>query len=322
MTLRSKFAIAVLGLSISGALCGALSQTSVKVESNIRAELVVNPKRAILSLRFLKPVTDPLSTIIFSVNGRPLESQWFSFPTQGQSSEVVALLDLGDPDRADQIRDSKSMMLLLGATRKEYQHFVFGGYAATGSMFSPTSADPRELVSMVTMSAPLAEPSNLTAALLSAIISLEKTKGDRRAVLVFTDGHNDSAVTFDRVAEAAQAADVAISFILSSSSRSVDVPALVRLAERTGGNIVSADLADNFLRNPMQTIETGGTALAPFEQVRKYFWEKKTDVVASISFGQKTLDLVSPAEIKDANIMETVNFLARDSRAQIATASA
>lgn len=306
------------GLLMGGLFCGsAIAEKTTKIENNIRAELVTNPERAILSVRFLRPLREKLSEITFTVNGRPLKSQWFSFPAKGQISEVVALLDVGDPARAVQIRDGKEMMLLLGATRKEHQHFVFGSYAATPNLFSPANGDSRELVSMIAMAAPLAEPSNLSAALLSTIISLGQTKGDRRVVLVFTDGHNDSAVGWDRVEAVAQAADVAISFILSSSSRGVDISVLTQVAARTGGNVVAAENSDNFLREPLATIETGGTALAPLRDQRQFFWENTTEVVASIAHGPRKLELAAPVTLPNADFVETVSFLAQDTKVRL-----
>jgi hypothetical protein len=322
---RSEFGVAVLVSLLSAAACGAGagSQGTIKFADNIRADLVANQKQAIVTVRSLKPEADAVSNVTFSANGRPIASQWIPFPAPGQSSEVVALLDVGDPNRAIQIRDNKSMMLLVGATRKQYQHYAFGTYGASAALLAPASGNPQELAAMIAMAAPLTEPSNLSAALLSTIASIEPTnKEDRRAVLVFTDGHNDSAVSIERVMNAARAADVAISFVLSSSSRAVDVPVLARLAENTGGNLVSAERSDSFLRNPLQTVETGGTALASIEQSRKFIWDHDSYVTASISYGPKTLTLTTPAVFSDASIMETAQYLARDSNARVLAATA
>jgi hypothetical protein len=301
------FFLALFG--ISSAIAQPIKRVD-KEQDGIRARLILDESRAIATWRFFRP--NPLSTVRIAINGRPLESKLFPYPAAGQKSQILFLVDLGDPTRASQIKKDKSLMLLLAVTKKSHQQVMFGAYGQVGSLFSPENGDATELIRMLALAPPLAEPSNLSGVLLSAIRSIQAADADRRAIFVFSDGHNDSAIQLSRVKEMAIRSDIAITFILSPSRRSVDIPTLADLAQATGGQVVTEPGQGEFAKSPFALLETGATIVAPLEDVHSFFWQRTSEVSAVFQYDNKTLELTLPAPVPTAGAKETILYLIHD----------
>jgi hypothetical protein len=156
---------------------------------------------------------------------------------------------------------------------------------------------------------PLDEGSNLTGALIHSIRTLERIEANRRAVYVFTDGHNDSGIPLTAVVEPAIAAGVSLTFLVIPSARSADLAVIQNVATATGGQFVSESVLVDFLRAPFAILDSGARASFPLANVRRFFWELESQIEVKFRYGTNELVLQAPVSLPVAGAGETTEYL-------------
>jgi len=285
----------------------------LKVQDGIVASLSVRGSEAQAIWRFVRRPDAPLEEIGGTINGRPLGVPVVEqYPGAGETTAVLALLDLGDPKRADQMERLKLAMLLLAGRGQPHHQIAFAVYALEPRLLVPGSTKGEEMVQLLLKLPPLDQPSNLSGALIHSIRTLETLSVDRRAIYVFTDGHNASSIALDEVGKLAQDAGVSITFFTIRSERPADVPALARFANSTGGLLVEENGITNFLREPFALLDSGGRVAFSFAGAKTYFWEfGKPRLTVSFRYGSKSLDLTTDVEAPSASMGEGFEYLVK-----------
>lgn len=301
--------------SLAGLASFALAQAPnvLKVQDGIVASLSVRNNEAHAIWRFVRRLDAPLEEISGTINGRPLGVPSVEqYPGAEQTTAILALLDLGDPKRADQIERLKLAMLLLAGRKQAHHQIAFAVYGLEPRLLVPGSTNGEELVQLLLKLPPLDQPSNLSGALIRTIRTLESLSADRRAIFVFTDGHNDSTIALDEVRDLAQSTGVSITFLTIRSDRAADASALSQFANSTGGLLIEENAVTDFLREPFALLDSGGRLSFSLAGGKTYFWEfGKPKITVSFRYGGKTLDLTADADVPSASVGEGFAYLVK-----------
>lgn len=308
-----------LALSLALALAGlnpAAAATVSAVQDGIVAALTVEPAQATVGWRFLTRLEKGavLGDIVATVNGRGLDTPVIeSYPGRGQLTAVIALLDLGDPRRAEQIERFKRAMIVLAAHTQIHDQLAFAVYGLEGNLLAPTQGGPDEFENLLLAMPPLDEGSNLSGALIHAIRDLERLPVSRRAIYVLTDGHNDGSVPMPLVRDLAVATGVTLTFLIAPSERQADLNELAAIATATGGELMREDGIVDFLGDPFALLDSGGRAVFSLEGARRFFWDFGSDEVKIVIeyAGKKELVLATAATLRAGNAAETFAYLSR-----------
>lgn len=304
---------AVVSVAWGMSFAHAQAPNILKVQDGIVASLAVRNDEAQSIWRFVRRLDAPLEEISGAINGRPLGvPRVEQYPGPEQTTAVLALLDLGDPRRADQIERLKLAMLLLAGRKQAHHQIAFAVYGLEPRLLVPGSTNGEEMVQLLLKLPPLDQPSNLSGALIRSIRTLESLNADRRAIYVFTDGHNDSAIALDEVRDLAQSTGVSITFLTIRSDRAADMPALSQFANSTGGVLVEESGVTDFLREPFALLDSGGRLSFSLAGAKKYFWEfGKPTLTVSFRYGGKSLDLATEVDVPSAGVGEGFEYLAK-----------
>lgn len=307
------FVAAVLITQWVASSAQAQAQDALQVQDGIVASLSVRNNEAHAIWRFARTLESPLQEISGTINGRPLGVPVVEqYPGANQRTAVLALLDLGDPKRAEQIERLKIAMLLLAGRRQAHHQVAFAAYGLEPRLLLPGSTRGEEMVQLLLKLPPLDQPSNLSGALIQSIRTLETLSVDRRAIYVFTDGHNASSIALDDVAKLAQETGISITFLTIRSERPADFAALAQFANSTGGLLVEESAVTNFLREPFALLDSGGRVAFSLAGAKTYFWEfGKPKVTVSFRYGGKTLDLTADADVPSAGVGEGFEYLVK-----------
>lgn len=298
------------------ACCAAVVDLPLPVskdQDGISADLSVTESDVQLRWRFAKKLSQPLDRIVATVNGRPLGVPTIeSFVAAGQTTAVIALLDISGLQRLEQIERFKMTMLLLAARKAAHTQLAFAVYALEGSLLVPASDDPKDTLALLAQIPALDEEANLSGALISSVRTLEKLPADRRAIYVLSDGHNDSTIAPTDLAELARSAGVALFFLVAPSDRAADLPALSKLSDATGGELVEDKNIATFLGDPFALMDSGARLRFPLEGARRFFWESQSNLQVVIHYGDKQLEMNSSVAVAPATLTDTVVYAWQD----------
>jgi hypothetical protein len=312
MTTAGRLAIAGAALGAAVWCCRAAAEPAVaiKEQDGIRAELSVTETDAVFRWRFLKPIDTPLEEVTATINGRPLGVPAVQpYPGSGQTTAVIGLLDISGLERRDAIERLKMALLMLAARKSAHHQVAFAVYALEGRLLLPQGDDPNDTLRLLMQIPALDDIANLSGALLSSLRTLEKIAATRRAIYVFTDGHNGSEIPLARVEEIARKTDTTVTFVLLPGGRPVDMSALTQLAQGTGGKVVNESDIGPFLTEPFALIDSGAQVRFPLEGARRLYWEKQGTVNVSLRYGPGLLELQSDASVPAASLGETVSYV-------------
>lgn len=291
-----------------------------KEQDGILATMMVVDSNVFVFWRFMRPLVKPIEDVSATLGGRPLGVPSVeSYPVGDEKTAIVALLDITDKKRIDPIERMKRAMLLLGARHAPHQSIALGVYGLEGKLIVPRADNPQDLVQLLAALQPIDEPANLSGALISAIHTLGPLSVSRRAIYVFTDGHNDGRVTLPQVQELARKVGVSINFLLIRDNRPAD-PALKQLAEQTGGEVVEENELIAYLRHPFDLIDSGARVSFPIGKAKRYPWEINPEVNVVFHYGGGQLTLNAPVQLPRASMGETADYIL-DNHATVAAVS-
>ena len=257
-----------------------------KEQDGILSAAIAEPGRISVAWRFLQRKPSPITKIDATVNGRRLKRPEIRiYPEPGKITAVIGLLDLGGTERALQIEKLKIAMQFLALFKQKHHQLGLAIYAQEGQLLAPKNGDLQELARLLLQLKPLDQPSDLTRALLYAHATLHSVPADRRAVYVFSDGHNDGRITTEKIADLYRSTGTAIYLVILPGSRSVDLSKLKKMAVQSGGALFYGDSASGFLDDPFLLIDSGGSATFSLEESVRYFWEGVTRAKIKISLG-------------------------------------
>jgi hypothetical protein len=303
----------VVVVALAAAIVGsALAAERKDIHKNaISASVSFTAGEVLLYYRFFGEVSPPVSEIVGTINGEPLlEPSLRPFPDYGAKSAMLVLLDMTEPSRTAQIfRDKLDAFLLLGKAPRHLSAAI-ALYSDKLQLVESRTDSPLEDIKTTAFSGAKTSPANLGAALQNAIKLIGEVSADRlrRDVVIFTDGHADDAINANEIISMANSLDVAVTFILSDSQRSVDALSLLLIASETGGRLLSPlerSNFDDFFSYP----NSGGLVRFPIREARRYFWQRQPEIKIAFVHGDKQTVLTAPAPLPIAGPIETARYL-------------
>ena len=274
-------------LILAGSCAPVRSETAPSVtvvRDGIMANLRVDQTGAVIDWHFVRRPPAPVDRIRVTLNGRPLgepTAPLALFPGPGQSAGLLVLADTG--------ADGSAIL-------------------ATGPF--PPGVTARRVsfgVAVTPDAGPGTWPGDLPDAVSRGIDEVAATGSDRRAVVVVTDGFVRGVLPSDALEAKAKRADVILVFVLVHGSRLADVAALTRLAEATGGGAVPP--GRNLAQALAQGVLSGAVLQFPYGNARRYVWERRATVAATIGYGTHTLAMSAEAALPPASLADTASLL-------------
>lgn len=313
--MRRLAAIILLIMMIVGAAGRVPAQTNQPVaaeQDGIAASLSLQEGLAVVRWRFIKQLQMPLSGITATFNNRPLGTPNVeAYPASDTRTAILLLLDLSDPGREAQIQQNKIALIEITGHAESHQQIAWAVYADSFELLVSDDRNVETLVNRVANAQPIAALVKLGQVLNDAVELLAQTTADRRGIYVLSDGHSDDVLHVAGVSDLAKRGGVALNFFLSPSERAVDLPALKMIAAATGGEVIDQAKSESFLNNPFALLESGAIARFPLGNARRYFWEPEADIKVVFHYGDRSLELSSPAPpIPLAGPVETSKYLA------------
>jgi hypothetical protein len=262
---------------------GATANGVTREQDGIVASLSVGQGDAVVSWHFVQPQTIPISDLSGTIDGQPSGVPRLEpYPTQGAKTWILLVLDVADPNRGPEIQRDKDTLATLLGHAQPHDEIDVATYGDRLRLLLPAGSGGQPLADMLRAAVPQAVPANLGQALKEAIELPSPTPVARRGIFVLTDGHSDDALNVGGLIEAANSNHTALNFLVSSSTRLGDLPALEALAMATGGVVVKDDELQAFLQSPFGLLDSGAVAHFPIDHVVR---DSQADPKISVVFG-------------------------------------
>jgi hypothetical protein len=295
-----------LCLAIGGA---AAQPVDSQVRDNIIAALAARGSRPVLVWRFISP-TPPIDTKFYFGSRALPDAGVQPYPGPTDVTAAIALLDIGDLRREDQILTGKKIQVALGLGSKPYDRLWFAVYALEAALLKAPNDSADALLEILREFRAVDEPSNLTGAVVHSVRTLQGEQASRRALFVVTDGHNEGVLTLDQVRDVAIGAGVIVNFIiLNGGQRPADLPALEAMAVATGGQLIREDDLVSFIGDPFAAIDSGGEQVIPLAGVERFFWETNAKLKAVFSYGDRQFELAVDVDVPRAGVGSTAQHV-------------
>ena len=111
----------------------------------IAAALTVDDRNVRVDWRFFRPLPKPLREVSATLNGRKLGTPALEpYPAEGQGTAIIALLDIGDPSRAEQIETLKKDELVLALRKSDRDLLGFAVYGLSTQLLCQTERAPKK----------------------------------------------------------------------------------------------------------------------------------------------------------------------------------
>ncbi len=252
-------------------LAGLLLPSTSIAESGLTEEIDYDCKQSSSAdvscdYRLLSP--QPVTAISARINEQSLPVKKKSYPSAGDKTAVLFLIDTSDPRRSKAIaRNIEHVSTLLG--KLESHHIA--GLATFDSnldirlMPGATAQSIKDVLNNKVEA--IGKTTELYRNTLQAVKLLADTRANRKLIVLLSDGlAEDQAYHHQDVISAAHKANVVINTIgyAQSVSQSVSLQTLRRLSEESGGQFIAAGLPnytlpESYLKQPFAIIDNGGS---------------------------------------------------------------
>ena len=289
------------------AMPASAQTTTLREQDGILAELHPSASEALVSWRFLRRPPALVSSVDASLNDRPAGTPagYEPFPAEGETALVSFLIDVGDLGRTAAIGEAENAVLGLTGELPPRTVGSVAYYDTEYHAFEPpVAAAPGQLRDVAV---PTDRNSDLSGALIPAIEAAAGIVATRRAVLVYTDGHNAGTVSLRDVQALALAKQVSLNFVITPSMRLADLAALEHLSEATNGKMLIGEASVQGEILPF--LMSGARVRFPLAAARRYFWEPRGILRVAMHYGDRRLDLSTDVDVPLAGPMETMFFV-------------
>lgn len=187
------------------------------------------------------------------------------YPAEGQTSAILFLVDISDPNRSRTVEiKNKQHLVEMLLQQKAHQKTGIAVFDSEISVLSPIGSDQAENIKAVNQIKASGQATEFYKNILAAIQILKKTDATRKGLVLMSDGKDeDRAYKSEDVLKAAKDANITILGI-GYTEKPSDTPYLQtikRLAEGTKGEFLDATnarLPKAFIDNPFDFLERGG----------------------------------------------------------------
>jgi hypothetical protein len=281
-----------------------------KVQDGIIAALAISGDKGAIVWRFAHPIAAPLNSIAVSLNETPLRDEPVQpYPAPGDATAIMTILDIGGLQQRASVEAEKSAIIKVTQSISVFHRLALAVYAAEARLLQPADGKLGSLLGLFQSMTAIDQPSNLSKALMLSINTLAHLPASRRAIFVFSDGHNDGVTPLADIQALANAYGVVVNVVVFPSQRGADLNALKGLAENTGGRFVDQPALAEFLRAPFVALDSGGYRAIDLAVARRYFWEGPPALKAVFHYGEKQLELVTSFDPPPATAAETAQHV-------------
>jgi hypothetical protein len=267
---------------------------TTREQDGILASLKIQHGEALVSWRFIRPIMIPLSEITGTIDESPMgKPRLDPYPQAGATTSILFLLDVTDPQRKDQIEKAKLDLAEIIGRAKQYHQIAIAIFGERLQLLVTKTEDRAALIDKIKRAPPRNTPANLGRALRTALEIPPAHPAERNAVIVLTDGHSDDVVNSKDLIEIAQRTGKSVNFLLRSSARSTELPALEALASETGGAVVKEDQLADFVKAPFAILDSGATVYFPLNDTRGNYAGPNPEVKVLLQYGSNRLELKS-----------------------------
>ena len=224
------------------------------------------------------------------------------YPAEGQTSAVLFLVDVSDPNRSHTVEiKNKQHLVEMLLQQKSYQKTGIAVFDSEISVLSPIGSDQNENIKAVNQIKARGQATEFYKNILAAIQILKNTDATRKGLVLMSDGKDeDRAYKNEDVLKAAKDANVVI-LGMGYTEKPSDTPYLQtikRLSESTNGNFLDASnakLPKSFVDNPFDFLERGGRV--SFDS-SAFHGSNDVHLILGLVNGQ-ALDLVTQVDFPD-----------------------
>jgi FHA domain/von Willebrand factor type A domain len=224
------------------------------------------------------------------------------YPVEGQSSAILFLVDVSDPNRAGTVEvKNKQHLVEMLLQQKPYQKTGIAVFDSEISVLSPIGSDQTENIKAVNQIKARGQATEFYKNILAAIQILKNTDATRKGLVLISDGKDeDRAYKSEDVLKAAKDANVVI-LGLGYTEKPSDTPYLQtmkRLSDGTRGaflDATNAKLPKSFIDNPFDFLERGGRV--SFDS-STFYGNNDVHLILGLASGQP-LDLTTAVNFPD-----------------------
>lgn len=248
-----------------------------------------------------------------TLDGRPVAPSGSEpFARSGRTASLVLVDVAGGEARAGAIRRAKRDALVLALAAGRDDRLAYGVFGRTLRLIAPDGGDATALPRALFAEPSLDEKHDLSGALVAALRGLETEPAERKAVFVFTSGHDDGSLPPSAVARLAKKDGVTLTFVMETPARDRLPFGLAALAAGTGGRLVGEDETRAFLAAPFAQLRAGGRLVFDLSSLRRPFWSDRStfELVARVGDEPRTLRL--PVEVPAAGVFGSITMTAAD----------
>ena len=188
-----------------------------------------------------------------------------SYPWNDAVTAILLLIDTSDPGRQNVIDQNKNDIARILSASRPHHRIGLASFDKKLKIEVPVGSSNEQLISATGNLGAAGQTTELYRSVLTAIEILDNVNADRKSIFILSDGLiEDTAYFHHDVVKAANEAGVIITSLgyPRSVALSVGLQTLRRLSDETGGLFIETDmtfrLPDEFLNNPMSSIDNGG----------------------------------------------------------------
>jgi len=189
-----------------------------------------------------------------------------SYPSKGETTAILFLVDTSDPNRQNVVEKNKSQIKELLTDLKPHQKAGLASFDKTIRILSPIGTTTFLLSKSLDSLQASGKTTELYRNLIEAIEKLKSTDASRKLIILLSDGQaEDKAYFHSDVIKAARKNSVVINSIgyPRTITLSVALQTIRRLSEETGGDYIETDMNYNLSSdklNPLiNNIDNGGS---------------------------------------------------------------
>jgi hypothetical protein len=188
-----------------------------------------------------------------------------NYPWHDAITAILLLVDTSDPGRQNVIEQNKQDIARILASSGSHHRIGLARFDKSLHLEAPIGSPAEQITAAASRLRAVGQTTELYRSVLTAIEMLGKVNADRKSIFILSDGLvEDTAYFHQDVVKAANQAGVVITSLgyPRSVALSVGLQTLRRLSDETGGVFVETDMSfklpEEFLNNPMASIDNGG----------------------------------------------------------------
>ncbi len=238
----------VLVIGTLGAI--AYAQSSPGAGELIRCEAVSSKTEA--RCTFMVSGASPVDNVSVSLEQRPVKSSFVAYPSAGESSALLMLVDVSDAKRKKAVAGAAALIGRVLEEKRPHQRIAIAQFDGSLQLLADFNVDAAAQKAALKGMGPKGQATELYKSSLEAIAILKKSGATRRALVIFSDGKaEDTGYGHDDVIREARAAEVMIFTVgyPEAPSETPSLQTLERLSKDSGGQHRVAATADKSVPN-------------------------------------------------------------------------